>query len=428
MKLHYYNKGTETRANDAAPKPRDAMPSSLFGARVLTPCIHLVDYRLIAMDMTVHVFQIIIMLWLVCHAHCLSRTTTRRSLGFHMSTTSTSSFPKVVVKRNRQSKSFREGNPLVYTKTIAYTESSKHESLPMACLVQVQVPTEPQTKHSSKQNDYPHYKEKQPHATQSIGWGVYNPFSMYRVRILCHSIGMNLSLREKLENAPNEEEALSIIIMTQLQAAIQVRRALGFMNPQQNESLLCTDTFRLVNGEGDSLSGLAVDVIGGNVAVVMSSAAWCQVHKDTILKCLEHVLKGNNLDYDIVWKTTPSRLQQDGMDVIEEDNGEPQDADKKVLATELGIRYATFPYSQGQKTGYYCDQRENRGYLAQYCNDARVLDLCCYHGGFALSAAIHGKASHVTGVDSSQQAIDVCQMNAILNNCTDKVTFINSVD
>ena len=154
----------------------------------------------------------------------------------------------------------------------------------MACLVQVQVPTEPQTKHSSKQNDYPHYKEKQPHATQSIGWGVYNPFSMYRVRILCHSLGMNLSLREKLENAPNEDEALSIMIMTQLQAAIQVRRALGFMNPQQNEPLLITDTFRLVNGEGDSLSGLAVDVIGGNVAVVMATRTWVPGSKPISIK------------------------------------------------------------------------------------------------------------------------------------------------
>ena len=339
------------------------------------------------------------------------------------------SFPRVIVKRNRQSKSFREGNPLIFTRAIAHTESQKHEKcLPLASLVQVDVLLE-KTKHNKKQQreEYPHYQQSQTIQAQTIGWGVFNPSSMYRVRMLCHSLSMSDDLRNKLKGAETEEEALSCIVTTQLESAFQVRNTLGlFHDKTNNASSLYTDTFRLINGEGDGLSGLAADVIGGLVVVVMSSAAWCQVHKDLIITCLKQVLHDNNLDYDIVWKTTPTRLSQDGMEVSDEDTAPHENDDTQVLATELGIQYATFPYASGQKTGYYCDQRENRWYLAQYCKDARVLDLCCYHGGFALSAVIRGQAAHVTGVDSSQQAIDVCYMNANLNDCGDKVTFVRN--
>ena len=289
----------------------------------------------------------------------------------------------------------------------------------MACLVQVQVPLEKTLAKNSKK-EYPHYQKQPQSPTQLIGWGVYNPSSMYRVRILSHSWSMNRQVNEQLERGGDENEALALIVKTQIQSAMQVRKTLGFM---KNDSPLYTDTFRLVNGEGDCLSGLAVDVIGGQVAVVMSSAAWVQVHRDLIVKCLKEVLNENNQDYDIVWKTTPARLQQDGME-MNECNGDETDNDTRVLATELGIKYATFPYAQGQKTGYYCDQRENRWNVAQYCNNAKVLDLCTYHGGFALNAVIHGHAAHVTGVDSSQQAIDTCHINAELNNCSDKVVFV----
>lgn len=360
----------------------------------------------------------------VAQSFSLTRSAARqRTTTLCMSTL----FPKVVVQRNRQSKSFREGNPLVFTKTIAYTQSEHYEkSLPMACFVQVEVPMEKTSNNTKKKKNYPHYHQDdaplQP-KTQVIGWGVYNPSSMYRVRILCHSLTMSPKVKQQLEsNALNQHDALALIVKSQMQAAIQVRKVLGLFENNNNSSPLYTDTFRLINGEGDGLSGLAVDVIGNKVAVCMSSAAWSQIHKDLILECLKGVLV--DYDYDVVWKTTPARLKQDGME-IEENNEENNDDDTIVVATELGIKYTTFLYAQGQKTGYYCDQRENRWTLAQYCSNARVLDLCCYHGGFALNAVLHGQASHVTGVDSSQQAIDVCHMNAELNNVgSDMIDFV----
>ena len=69
----------------------------------------------------------------------------------------------------------------------------------------------------------------------------------------------------------------------------------------------------------------------------------------------------------------------------------------------------------------YCDQRDNRLRIAQYCHEeSSVLDLCCYHGGFTFNAVVNGKAKYAVGVDSSQDAISTCYENAKLNNIQTK--------
>jgi 23S rRNA G2069 N7-methylase RlmK/C1962 C5-methylase RlmI len=187
-----------------------------------------------------------------------------------------------------------------------------------------------------------------------------------------------------------------------------------------------------VNSEGDSISGLAVDVIGDKVAVVMSSAAWCQIHKETILQSLGEILPS----HELIWKTTASRLKQDGYGILAEDgdNEENENENRKEDATienpliclENGIKYQLFPRQKGQKTSVYCDQRENRQSLSQLCFGKKVLDLCCYHGGFSLNAAKNG-AKRVIGVDSSQEAIDTCESNVALNEFdTNTISFIRS--
>ena len=98
--------------------------------------------------------------------------------------------------------------------------------------------------------------------------------------------------------------------------------------------------------------------------------------------------------------------------------------DHPVIATENSIKYYTFPL-KSQKTGFYCDQRENRLLLSSFCTGKRVLDLCCYTGSFSLNAAIHGDAASCVGVDSSQDAIDVAIRNAELNKLPQsKVQFV----
>jgi len=194
-----------------------------------------------------------------------------------------------------------------------------------------------------------------------------------------------------------------------------------------------TDTYRLVNGEGDGLSGLAVDILGGSTAIVMSSAAWCEIHKETIKSVLAKLLKQHqsyaNVDIDIVWRNTPSRLRQDGYEVMMKDDSASDEDDRgeqlALVAMESSVKYLTYPYSDGQKTGFYCDQRENRLMIAQLCENKRILDLCCYNGGFALNAIIRGSAASATGVDSSQDAVDAAIENASLNGLdAKKISFM----
>jgi 23S rRNA G2069 N7-methylase RlmK/C1962 C5-methylase RlmI len=254
--------------------------------------------------------------------------------------------------------------------------------------------------------------------SQPIGYGVYNPHSMYRVRMLLHETihpGLTKdirSLRKEMQRGADfsENDALKSILEKKITDAIRLRMAMNLPS-------FDTDTYRLINGEGDGLSGLAVDIIGGNTAIVMSSAAWCEIHKDTILYILSKSLalhpSYENETVDIVWRNTPSRLAQDGYELVQEIERESEDV--SVIATESSIKYMTYPYSDGQKTGFYCDQRDNRRTIAKYCENKRVLDLCCYSGGFSLNAVIHGNAASAVGVDSSQDAVDSCTENARLN-------------
>lgn len=379
----------------------------------------------------------------------------------------------VMVQRNRQSAAFREGTPLIFGGSVAstYTEHCEEnsdigstKSIPMGSLVQVVVSRDAPPKGKGKgsyrgkkrgsggSNDkkevvaaIPHHSfraigEERDHRdkinqSQLIGYGVFNPESMYRVRILCHDTmhpGLSKDIRTTRkqlqkgqvlsEGCNNDEMILKLILERKISDAIYTRLAM------QLPSSGITDTYRLVNGEGDGLSGLAVDILGGSTAIVMSSAAWCEIHKDTILSVLEKSLSEHpsyvDTDIDIVWRNTPSRLKQDGYEVITDDS-EADKEDTEVVATESSVKYLTFPFSDGQKTGFYCDQRENRLMVAELCQNKRVLDLCCYNGGFALNAMIRGGATSAIGVDSSQDAVDSATSNADLNELADKdVSFV----
>eukprot|EP00536_Pseudo-nitzschia_multiseries_P017614 jgi/Psemu1/225830/e_gw1.1676.6.1 len=323
-----------------------------------------------------------------------SKSATEASSPSPSDDTAKNGLPRILLKRNRQTKSFRDGSQLVFSGSIA----REPKSLRVGDLVQVE-------------NNIP---------TTVVGWGLYNPGSLYRVRIVLHGL-LNAHITKEIADLVDEhgiDDAESLILKTilshNLERALSTRTALGL--PSED----FTDTYRLVNGEGDALSGLAVDVVGGSVAVVMSSAAWCEIHRSTILEALGELLP----DHELVWKTTPSRLKQDGY-VVDEHNGNSDyndnnnnnddTTDEPVVCLENGIKYQTFPRREkGQKTSVYCDQRNNRYDVAELCSGKRVLDLCCYHGGFSLNAVRKG-AKRAIGVDSSADAIETCRTNAGLN-------------
>ena len=315
--------------------------------------------------------------------------------------------PRILLKRNRQTKSFRDGSQLVFSGSIAKTP----KTLRAGDLVQVEVPSE---KDADPKSNVP---------TTVVGWGLYNPESLYRVRIILHSLlhKEKKNVFSALSSEFGEEgqaKILEQILTMNFERCLHTRRALGL--PLDSN----TDTFRLVNGEGDSVSGLAVDVVGGDVAVIMSSAAWCEIHKSTILASLQKILP----EHELIWKTTPARLKQDGY-ILDDgiyDEAIPENIDEPVICLENGIKYQTFPRQKGQKTSVYCDQRNNRLDLAQLCAGKRVLDLCCYHGGFSLNAVNQG-AKYAIGVDSSGDAIDTCKGNAELNEFDEEtIRFVKS--
>mmetsp|Transcript_6655 Transcript_6655/g.10160 ORF Transcript_6655/g.10160 Transcript_6655/m.10160 type:complete len:565 (+) Transcript_6655:82-1776(+) len=356
-----------------------------------------------------------------------------------------SSLHTVMVKRNRQSQNFREGAPLIFGNSIAatFSENGDDDSIPLGSLVAVYVSRDDAQKHKGKKykkgkpsnepvyahTNYDSSEAAQHHATinnsQLIGYGVYNPHSMYRVRILCHAtqhpvLAKDSKRKQKTRVEDHDSEILKSILERKMSDAMNLRLAMNL--PSES-----TDTYRLVNGEGDGCSGLAVDIIGGSTAIVMSSAAWCEVHKEAIVEVLEGLLNDhpsyNGVDIDIIWRNTPSRLKQDGYELSFDSEASDED-DTEVIATESSVKYLTYPYSNGQKTGFYCDQRDNRLMVAEYCRDKRVLDLCCYNGGFALNAMVQGAAQCV-GVDSSQDAIDAATANAMKNDLDPaKVSFV----
>ena len=350
-------------------------------------------------------------------------------------TDSSSAIPRIVLKRNVQSRAFRDGNPLIYKKSVTHAAGQ----LRTGDVVHVCVERESASAKASKSAAAaPLTHPPSSPQTAPIGFGIYNAHSLYSIRLLCHAtlqpvLYKNLCqyIQESDASAASPERLVEMLLAHQVGAAVRLRRTLG-----------CTDTFRLLNGEGDGLSGLAVDVIGGTHLVVMSSAAWCQKYRAIIERVLRQEYTAASVEpgvaLNVIWKTAPSRLAQDGffltvnsatssasaqendMDVDDDDVlvGESQlgEADHPmVLSTENGILFETYPTADGQKTGVYSDQRHNRLMMAQYCPNQRVLDLCCYTGGFSLNALVHGNAAHCTAVDSSAAAIAAATANAQRN-------------
>jgi len=165
-----------------------------------------------------------------------------------------------------------------------------------------------------------------------------------------------------------------------------------------------TSVYRLVNGEGDRLGGLMVDVIG-NIIVVQSSALWVEYHAQLIGSVLEEKFNQNSVTKKkIIWRKSESRLKQDGYTESASVNGtmsmsetvadlqtinNANMTDDDVVVVENGVSYLCSP-ANDQKTGFYCDQRDTRLMIRAISEGRTVLDTYCYTGGFSLNAIIGG--------------------------------------
>ena len=175
-----------------------------------------------------------------------------------------------------------------------------------------------------------------------------------------------------------------------------------------------TSSCRVIFGEADFLPGLVVDKFS-NVLVVQSLALGIDKLKADILELLREVLAEDGVTIRGIYERSDARVrEQEGLERFKGFIGDPFDT--KVEITENGVRYLV-DVAEGQKTGFFLDQKYNRKAIWPLCPGARVLDCFTHTGSFALNAAMAG-AAHVTGVDASQLGVDQAKENAALNGLT----------
>lgn len=181
-----------------------------------------------------------------------------------------------------------------------------------------------------------------------------------------------------------------------------------------------TGSCRVIFGEADFLPGLVVDKFS-DVLVVQSLALGIDRLKDQIVELLKEVLAADGIKIRGVYERSDAKVRrQEGMELYKGFIGEAFDTNVEI--EENGVRYMV-DVKDGQKTGFFLDQKYNRLAIQKLCKDARVLDCFTHTGSFALNAGIAG-AKEVTGVDASQLAVNQATENAKLNGLDDKVKFI----
>lgn len=180
-----------------------------------------------------------------------------------------------------------------------------------------------------------------------------------------------------------------------------------------------TSSCRIIFGEADFLPGIVVDKFA-DVLVVESLALGIDRFKPMILAALQKVLSEDGVAIRGIFERSDAKVRlQEGMERYKGFLSQPFDT--KVEIVENGVRYLV-DVKDGQKTGFFLDQKYNRLAIQRLCPGKEVLDCFTHTGSFALNAGIAGAAS-VLGVDASQLAIDQARENAALNGLSQRVEF-----
>lgn len=199
-----------------------------------------------------------------------------------------------------------------------------------------------------------------------------------------------------------EEESIDRVFwQRRLREAYLVRQRLGLVRHDNT-------MFRLVHGEGDRLPGLIIDVYG-DTAVMQAHSVGMHVSRHDIAEALAAATEG--LVQNVYYKsetTLPYKAPITG----EKEGWLIGNSDVNV-ALENGIKFH-IDWLEGQKTGFFVDQRDNRHLLEEYARGKNVLNMFCYTGGFSVYA-LRGGANHVHSVDASARAIELTNANVALN-------------
>lgn len=218
----------------------------------------------------------------------------------------------------------------------------------------------------------------------TLGSGYANPHSLICARLVSRNSAL-----------PFAEGRVAELLQKRLRVALDSRKQL-FSSPY----------YRMVYGESDALPGLVVDRFGDHLVGQITSMGM-QLHQDEIARQLITVTGAKTL----LWRNDVPLRELEGLPLVVE-NGVGE-TPTELVVEEHGAQFVFDPW-QGQKTGWYYDQTENRRDLGRWVRGKRVLDVCSYLGGWAVQAARAG-ASEVLAVDSSAKALELLQANANRN-------------
>lgn len=228
-----------------------------------------------------------------------------------------------------------------------------------------------------------------------IGKGYYNPKSQISVRLLTRDKGETIN-----EN----------FFYNRILAAWQYRQRIGYI-----------ENCRLIFGEADDIPQLIIDKFN-DYFVIQTLALGIDAWKPAIVQALEKIFspKGIYERNDVPVRELEGMEQHKGFLSVP--------FDTEIVIHENGVKFYV-DVANGQKTGYFLDQQDNRRAIQHIVKDADVLGAFCYTGSFEIAAAVFGARS-VLGLDISQTAVDMCNKNAALNDVGDICAFqcVNAFD
>lgn len=225
-----------------------------------------------------------------------------------------------------------------------------------------------------------------------FGHGLYNPRAEITVRMLSFD-----------RNPPGAE-----FWHERLRRAVELRRGMLRLDA-------VADCYRVVHAESDGLPGLVVDRYGDVLSAEVFSLAMFQ-RAQALITRLGQIL---GTRHSLIQVPVQSHGQEGFLANPIRSTGMTDEVTVQEFGTQFRVRF-----EDGHKTGFFCDQRDNRRRLAEFCSGKTVLDLCCYTGGFAIQARRLGQAADVTAVDLDEQAIAIARDNARLNQ--QKVNFVHA--
>ena len=278
-----------------------------------------------------------------------------------------------IILNKKISRRVEMGHPWIFTNEVNLTANSKlQDSVQAGDIVEV----------------YTHDKK-------FVGKGYINPKSQILVRLLT---------RDKNENIDE------VFFYNRINDAWKYRQKIGYK-----------ENCRLIFGEADGMPQLIIDKFN-DYFVIQTLALGIDIWKPAIVKALESIFnpKGIYERNDVPIRELEGMQQQKGF--------LSAPFDTNILINENGIRFHV-DIANGQKTGYFLDQQDNRKAIAHIVKDADVLGAFCYTGTFEIHAA-HFGAKKVLGLDISQNAIDMCNKNAVLNGLESICSFqcVNAFD